>query len=707
MALPDKKSAKEKKGTKTQSSRVKEDTRLSNPQPIMQQQILAQPAQQQVPNLPKAPVRKKHSILATIIGVIVVIFGLFLGLGFFLNIIHYTSTTTSYTTTISAANATTGIFSAAAVTNSSGYIVYTSNGNRTLFKFVSQSTGMPLNGLVVGIAINDSVGLGILFTIDPQNRTRPQMIILEGNQSGSSSGVAADPEIEVSDQAASPITTVFLNNLPKIKNAAETISTLLDFAPLAAKAVYAAGVPLGAYAQAHTSLQVTSETYTQDGYVQHLGQLIKDKANENLFMLVNGSVPDTTSVAIDLLGFGFDYASGTACGPTNGANRIMVTTILGVEFVDCASLSMADQTAGLVRAASNGVDQYGIPLAQSSMLLVSKDDLGYAVDVPANQSGDAVVEVPQGDYSVSVISAGEAPVTQDYIVGSSGINIQDTLPVWPQSAGDNGQCRPGYIMSLDENCYPECGAGTYCGSGSVCQNNLCVPYTGGACSPGYVEDGYGACHAECGSGTYCSGLDVCNNGECISNLDACPDGYTLSIYGSYCYPPFTTTIQQSCPDGYYLGSDGYCYPEITTTIGDTCPMDFYLENGFCNPVATTTVEQTCHDGYYLATDGQCWPESTTIQSCPYGEYMASDGVCYPYSTTQTTINGGSTTGEYTTEYTTGYTTEYTTEYTSEYTTYYTEYTTEYTTYYTSSVEPSYSCPDGYYYCGGGECCPYS
>jgi hypothetical protein len=129
----------------------------------------SKPINRQMPMAkPSAPATKKGSNLATGVGIVVVLLGLFLGFGFFLNAIHYNTTTTGYTTTISSPNTTNGTFSAATVTNSSGEIVYTSNGNRTVFRFVDQKTGIPLNGLVVGIAINDSDGLGTLFTIDPR-----------------------------------------------------------------------------------------------------------------------------------------------------------------------------------------------------------------------------------------------------------------------------------------------------------------------------------------------------------------------------------------------------------------------------------------------------------------------------------------------------------------------------------------------------------
>ena len=197
---------------------------------------------------------------------------------------HFTTSTTR-TTSVSHynhTNVTVNAFRAAATTNSSGALVFNISGQPTVFRFVSQKTGLPLEGLVVGLAVNDSDGVGALFTIDPQNRTKPQMIILAGNQSGGSIGVAADPEVALSDQAGSSIKTVFLNNLPRIKNASKTIGDLLEFTPLALKAIYAANVPLGDYADS-IGLGVNRETYTQDGYVQHLGNSVKDKVKENLF----------------------------------------------------------------------------------------------------------------------------------------------------------------------------------------------------------------------------------------------------------------------------------------------------------------------------------------------------------------------------------------------------------------------------------------
>ncbi len=184
MARQAKESAKKTK-TEAQNSGVKANAPQAKAQPIVQQPVQmqqaiqqpaqvrqpiiqtakAQPAAQQAQSMQGASTAKKSSPIATIIGTIIVIFGLFLGLGFFLNVIHHTSTTTGYTTTISTAN---GTFSAAAVTNSSGEVTYTSKGNQTVLKFIDQETGMPLNGLVVGVAINDSDGLGALFTIDPK-----------------------------------------------------------------------------------------------------------------------------------------------------------------------------------------------------------------------------------------------------------------------------------------------------------------------------------------------------------------------------------------------------------------------------------------------------------------------------------------------------------------------------------------------------------
>ncbi|XP_017057410.1 mucin-5AC [Drosophila ficusphila] len=114
------------------------------------------------------------------------------------------------------------------------------------------------------------------------------------------------------------------------------------------------------------------------------------------------------------------------------------------------------------------------------------------------------------------------------------------------------------------------------------------------------------------------------------------------------------------------------------TVGLTCPAGYEYVNGKCHS------PNSCPEGYYLNTDGKCYLQ--TNLKCEPGYYLSTDGLCYRTNPEPCPFETTTTTTERTTTTTTTEPTTTTTEPTATTTTTTTEPTTTTTT--TTTTEPT-------------------
>ncbi|HLC45396.1 MAG TPA: putative Ig domain-containing protein, partial [archaeon] len=348
-------------------------------------------------------------------------------------------------------------FSGANVTDAFGNVVFNIGGRDVKFQFLDEVNGSALQGLSVGFALdNVTKDQGVLLVIDPQDRFPPYTIALQGPESGRVASdfnlsrkalpvvgtVSLAGEGDSSDGSTLPINLVrvFLPNGPAtpqgrviLEQLPARVSNFLDItnvAVVAAKALDAAGVPLGKYAGKIGGS--STRTMTQDEAWAEIQGDVRDKVSETVFFFVQPEVlataeinlPTPQGLALDVLGFGFDANAVYNCGLPS--QRITVTKAGPLKFFACKDVTMQDLVKGLVRASVDGVDEFGKPLSKGSLELVSTTGVPLAFKVPFD--GNSIeLSVPTGNYRVRVVSPGFTPENKTVEVPEVGASVRITL----------------------------------------------------------------------------------------------------------------------------------------------------------------------------------------------------------------------------------------------------------------------------------------
>jgi Cys-rich repeat protein len=224
-----------------------------------------------------------------------------------------------------------------------------------------------------------------------------------------------------------------------------------------------------------------------------------------------------------------------------------------------------------------------------------------------------------------------------------------------------------------EDTQTRCSATEACGTGLVCQDELCVtlPCDGpAACPTGTtctVSGGEGVCTAiECGCETCdaCPAGETCSAGLCVAagaacsaaapcaGTDVCEDGACRPCAGAECDAGCTTA---SCPDGQQCNATtGACEAAglgvcAACTDNAACGADarcIQLQGGkSCLPNCTASTDcaagWTCQTG---AAGGNCVPPTYSCagcfaEGCPDGQTCDATGACVAEATCDPTCSG--------------------------------------------------------------------
>ena len=155
------------------------------------------------------------------------------------------------------------------------------------------------------------------------------------------------------------------------------------------------------------------------------------------------------------------------------------------------------------------------------------------------------------------------------------------------------------------------------------------------------------CTAECGAGFYCGAGSVCYNGAsdpggCTTSPTPCTIANTVA--GTYCPSGTASGVRTACPPGYFC--TGANASEQLCTAGFFCPTSTVCANGATDAGACVTARKECAAGFYCPAgtvcangatdDGTC---ATTPKACDAGYY------CTPgSSTSQGVVNTPTSSG---------------------------------------------------------------
>jgi hypothetical protein len=167
-----------------------------------------------------------------------------------------------------------------------------------------------------------------------------------------------------------------------------------------------------------------------------------------------------------------------------------------------------------------------------------------------------------------------------------------------------------YVDCYDDS---DCDGAAYCGDDGVCYVdwNYCDEYSCDEYSEEYVS---------CPQG-YWLGSD----GYCWTDSEVCAYGYYYDSGDDMCN---VESWYDGCPVGYYDGGDGWCYygdPDVEQPPADYVEPEPEPEpEPAPDPEPEPEPETDCPSGYYLYTDGNCYDKET---GCMQG-YIYKDGQCF-------------------------------------------------------------------------------
>jgi hypothetical protein len=340
------------------------------------------------------------------------------------------------------------------------------------FKLIDETTGTPVTGLAVGLAIDpETEDQGVMLIVDPLNEFPPQAVVLLGPDAAalaaSKHSTGKEPVALQAQQsfdlveiflAKGPQTTMgklVLQQLQPLVQGALNVIGFVDGLEVAAKMLDQAGVPLGQYAD---KLGVAeTELLTQDEALDELKQDLIDAIQSRLLFFVDPEalatleveLPTPQSIMADLLSLGTDANAVFSCGlPGQRITRTKITFV-DWKIYGCKNITISDILPAPMGVNAEGVDQFGMPLSKGSLGLISKGNIGLGFEAALDTNGDATVEVPIGNYRAVVRSQGFSAVEQDVSVPVGGTTLNVTL--LPGGGGGGASC--SQCDALADQCF--------------------------------------------------------------------------------------------------------------------------------------------------------------------------------------------------------------------------------------------------------------
>jgi len=187
-----------------------------------------------------------------------------------------------------------------------------------------------------------------------------------------------------------------------------------------------------------------------------------------MFIATAGTPPGAVGVMIDLMTIGVKANTILNCGLPG--EQITVRKLGWMKFYNCEQKTLSSMVDGLVRAAIEGEDQYGMPLdpSKSSLELISRDKLGDAYIGTFDNTGNLTLTIPIGDYKTNVKSPSFISQILDTSLSQEGVTLNLTMHPVPPPQCDWMACSNACYASY-EACAALCE-----GAGDLIQQNLCV-----------------------------------------------------------------------------------------------------------------------------------------------------------------------------------------------------------------------------------------
>jgi len=336
-------------------------------------------------------------------------------------------------------------------------------GNLTLpLQLLDYQTRAPLAGLMVAAAVDSSVpGRALLLIGDPAQKYQVQIVVLESGDQTSTTAVSAVESAtstpvyvpvpvlppsnndSVATTVVGPLLTTIFGNIgaPPVDVASEfkdlvmgNFHAISDTAGLHVPPLF---LPLGS-----PTLEC-ADPILPDGLLDELGKHLTDAGATNAaFAVIAAGAESGGSSLLPVVVEGLEKAQEGLetfqMGQTlysqlhssyyqdAGADNL---TLCSIRFGSLETTILLPKITKqppapwyppqLPTTGCHVTDQYGQPLSQGSLQLISTDTVGLAVGADLNGSGSAVIPIPPGNYNMTARAPGYQPHMQNFTVASS------------------------------------------------------------------------------------------------------------------------------------------------------------------------------------------------------------------------------------------------------------------------------------------------
>lgn len=330
----------------------------------------------------------------------------------------------------------------ARLTDETGRVNLTVADRLVGFEILDATTGAPIPGLSVGVGLNGPGSQGVLMILDPHEFYPPRFVILEGAAVGNAAAAGAGALVRAQESetqdllqvllpqgAQTTLGRVFVEHLAPVAQRVDAALGLLDAAAAAANVLDQSGLPLGRFAEGIGAAE--TEYLTPEEATARLKQQFLDGLRDQLVSLTTTfEVPALLPTALDLTGQALSANAVLTCGLPG--EKVAIRTAGPFQFVACENVGLGD-ARGLVRAAAEGVDEFGQPLSKGSLELFGRGRLGWGFLCPIDASGQALCEVPRDDYDLRFRSPGFGPTNMTGSFNQTGeLGVQVRLEATPR-----------------------------------------------------------------------------------------------------------------------------------------------------------------------------------------------------------------------------------------------------------------------------------